>query len=101
MIKAVKLMIIIAAAFLLFVVVNDYIEDSLIPHIDKCIQFIKENKDKKIFAHCNAGISRSPSIVIAILIKELKYSFKDAFNLVKSNRNIKPNEKFIQELQNL
>ena len=27
MIKAVKLMIIIAAAFLLFVVVNDYIED--------------------------------------------------------------------------
>ena len=80
---------------------NDYIEDSLIPHIDKCIQFIKENKDKKIFAHCNAGISRSPSIVIAYLIKELKYSFKDAFNLVKSNRNIKPNEKFIQELQNL
>ena len=62
---------------------------------------IKENKDKKIFAHCNAGISRSPSIIIAYLIKELKYSFKDAFNLVKSKRNIKPNEKFIQELQNL
>ena len=26
---------------------------------------------------------------------------KDAYNLVKSKRNIKPNEKFIQELQEL
>ena len=80
---------------------NDYIEDSLLPYIDKCIQFINENQDKKIFVHCNAGISRSPSIVIAYLIKALNYSFKDAYNLVKSKRNIKPNEKFIQELQSL
>ena len=80
---------------------NDYIEDSIIPHIDKCIQFINENKEKKIFVHCNAGVSRSPSIIIAYLIKELKYSFKDAYNLVKSKRNIKPNEKFIKELQTL
>ena len=80
---------------------NDYIEDSLITHIDKCIEFINENKDKKIFVHCNAGISRSPSIIIAYLIKALNYSFKDAYNFVKSKRNIKPNEKFIQELQDL
>ena len=26
---------------------------------------------------------------------------KDAYNLVKSKRNIKPNEKFIKELQDL
>ena len=80
---------------------NDYTEDSIIPYIDKCIQFINENKNKRIFIHCNAGISRSPSIIIAYLIKSLNYSFKDAFNLVKSKRNIKPNEKFLQELQNL
>ena len=80
---------------------NDHIEDSLIPYIDKSIQFIKENEDKKIFVHCNAGISRSPAIIIAYLIKALNYSFKDAFNYVKSKRNIKPNDKFIKELQNL
>ena len=80
---------------------NDHTEDSIIPYIDKCIQFINENKNKRIFIHCNAGISRSPSIIIAYLIKSLNYSFKDAFNLVKSKRNIKPNEKFLQELQNL
>ena len=31
----------------------------------------------------------------------VNYSFKDAYNLVKSKRNIKPNEKFIKELQDL
>lgn len=66
------------------------------------IKFMNENKDKKIFVHCNAGVSRSPSIVIAYLIKSLNYSFKEAFNLVKNKRNIiNPNEKFIKELQNL
>ena len=81
---------------------NDYIEDSIIPYIDKCIQFISENKNKKIFVHCNAGVSRSPSIVIAYLIKSLNYTFNDAYNFVKKKRNIiKPNEKFIKELKDL
>ena len=81
---------------------NDYIEDSLLPHIDKCIEFINENKDKKIFVHCNAGVSRSPSIIISYLIKSLNYSFNEAYNYVKNKRNnIKPNEKFMKELQNL
>ena len=52
---------------------NDYIEDSILPYIDKCVQFINENKDKSIFVHCNAGVSRSPSIVIAYLIKSLNF----------------------------
>ena len=81
---------------------NDYIEDSIIPYIDKCIQFINENKNKKIFVHCNAGVSRSPSIVIAYLIKSLNYTFNEAYNFVKKKRNIiKPNEKFLQELKDL
>ena len=80
---------------------NDYIEDSIIPYIDKCIKFINDSQNNKIFVHCNAGISRSPSIIIAYLIKELNFSFKDALNFVKEKRYIKPNEKFIKELQNL
>ena len=81
---------------------NDYIEDSILPYIDECIKFIDENKDKKIFVHCNAGVSRSPSIIIAYLIKSLNYNFKDAYNFVKYKRNIiNPNEKFMKELQSL
>ena len=81
---------------------NDYIEDSILPYIDKCIKFIDENKDKKIFVHCNAGVSRSPSIIIAYLIKSFNYSFKEAYDFVKNRRNIiKPNEKFLKELKTL
>ena len=54
---------------------NDYIESSILPYIDKCIQFINENKSEKIFVHCNAGVSRSPSIIIAYLIKSFNYTF--------------------------
>ena len=81
---------------------NDYIEDSILPYIDQCMEFINDNNDKKIFIHCNAGVSRSPSIVIAYLIKGLNYSFKEAYDLVKSKRKIiKPNDKFMDELKAL
>ena len=81
---------------------NDYVEDSLLPYIDKCIKFIDENKHKKIFVHCNAGVSRSPSIIIAYLMKSFNYSFKEAYNFVKNKRNIiNPNEKFIKELKDM
>ena len=81
---------------------NDYIEDSILPYIDQCMEFINDNNDKKIFIHCNAGVSRSPSIVISYLIKGLNYSFKEAYDLVKSKRKIiKPNDKFMDELKAL
>ena len=81
---------------------NDYIESSILPYIDKCIQFINENKSEKIFVHCNAGVSRSPSIIIAYLIKSFNYTFNEAYNFVKNKRSIiKPNDKFMKELQNL
>ena len=79
---------------------QDKIEDSILPHINKCCEFIKNGK--KVFVHCNAAVSRSPSIVIAYLIKEENMNFEDAFNLVKKKRNIiKPNETFFKELLNL
>ena len=82
--------------------INDYVEDSILPYIDKCIKFIDENKNKRIFVHCNAGVSRSPSIIIAYLMKTFNYSFKEAFDFVKNKRNIiNPNERFIKELKSL
>ena len=79
---------------------QDKIEDSLLLYIDKCCDFIKNGK--KVFVHCNAGVSRSPSIIIGYLIKEEKMKFDDAYNLVKQKRNIiKPNETFYNELLNV
>lgn len=78
---------------------KDIIEDSILPYINQCCDFI--NDSKKILVHCNAGISRSPSIIIAYLIKEKKMKFEEAFNYVKKKRNIKPNESFYKELMKI
>ena len=49
--------------------------------------------------HCQAGRSRSASIVIAFLMKEKELSRDIAADYVKSKRNeIAPNPKFWEEL---
>lgn len=55
---------------------------------------------RRIFIHCNAGISRSPTIVIAYVMKHLKIDFEHAFELVKETRStIKPNAGFLSQLK--
>jgi predicted protein tyrosine phosphatase len=54
------------------------------------------SEDLKILVHCNAGISRSASFVIAYYIREHQMDFQKAFNLVKIKREqIFPNTGFI------
>lgn len=75
----------------------------LSPIINECIHYIENvhNSGKRIFIHCNAGISRSPSVVIAFVMKYLKINFDKAFEYVKKTRPaIKPNDGFILQLKN-
>jgi protein-tyrosine phosphatase len=66
-------------------------------YFDICHDFI--NKHEKVLIHCQAGVSRSPTIVISYLMKHKNYSMKDAFDLVKNKRNIIfPNVGFIHQL---
>jgi len=54
----------------------------------------------KILVHCNAGVSRAPTVVILYLMLEESYSFHDAFNLVKKVRPcVQPNSGFLQQLK--
>ena len=81
---------------------HDYENDSLLPHIEKSVKFIVDNFSNGVLVHCKAGISRSPSIIIAFLIKSYKYTYDEAYEYVKSKRQkIKPNDKFISELKKL
>ena len=81
---------------------HDYEDDSLLPHIEKSVKFIVDNFSNGVLVHCKAGISRSPSIIIAFLIKSYKYTYDEAYEYVKSKRQkIKPNDKFISELKKL
>ncbi len=56
-------------------------------------------REKVVLVHCLAGVSRSPTIVIAYLMKYHKSSLENAYYFVKSKRRmINPNKGFMEQL---
>lgn len=56
----------------------------------------------RVLVHCNAGVSRSSSVVIGYLIQIQKMKFNDAYKLVKSKRACcRPNDGFLKQLMQL
>lgn len=60
---------------------------------------LMKNEKSRILVHCNAGFSRSPSVVIAYLMKTFKYTLEYSLNLVKEKRNVHPNNGFMRQLK--
>lgn len=80
----------------------DLPESDLSVAIKKCIKIINEHRNENILVHCNAGVSRSPAIIISYIMAYEKVSYDDAYTKVKNVRNcIKPNEGFVQQLKKL
>lgn len=53
-----------------------------------------------VFVHCNAGMSRSPTIVIAYLMKKYGLSFEQALAFAKAKRPcVEPKEFFVEQLK--
>jgi len=81
--------------------VRDVEHQDLSPYFDESVEFIKEaiNSGGKVLVHCSYGVSRSVSMVIAYLIKEKGMTYQEAYELVKSKRQIaKPNIGFMKQL---
>ena len=80
--------------------VEDTPDTDIRSHFDRVISFIDKGRKKGgVLVHCQAGISRSASFVIAYLMKEEKMKLKDALQLVKSVRPIvSPNKGFLAQL---
>ncbi|EMD35755.1 hypothetical protein CERSUDRAFT_53137, partial [Gelatoporia subvermispora B] len=56
----------------------------------------------KILVHCSAGISRSPTLVVAYLMRAHKMSLKAALGQVaKARPPVSPNPGFLQQLKRL
>lgn len=81
--------------------VNDCISQNLKDYFDEAFEFIDEAKrnNSKVLVHCQAGVSRSPTIVIAYLMRQFGISTNDAFNKVREKRPIiSPNIVFMSQL---
>jgi protein-tyrosine phosphatase len=81
--------------------VLDMANQNIKKHFEKCFKFIEGGRrDGVVLVHCNAGVSRAPTICVAYLMKKLKISYDDAFELVKDARPaIEPNPGFTLQLK--
>ncbi|KAK0483133.1 protein-tyrosine phosphatase-like protein [Armillaria luteobubalina] len=80
----------------------DQASSDLRPHLEDACNYIDRalRGGKSVLVHCQQGISRSASIVIAFLIRNRGMSYDSAYSLVKRERAcIKPNAGFVQALQ--
>lgn len=69
--------------------------------LDKALPIIEgiTNKEGCLYIHCNAGVSRAPTVVIAFLIAHRGYTFNEAFSWVKHQRpSTNPNPGFVHQL---
>ena len=80
--------------------IEDDERENIFRYFYTCINFIE--KSKICYVHCQAGVSRSASIVIAYVMYKLRLNFEDAFNYVKEKRDyIYPNDGFQLQLKDL
>jgi protein-tyrosine phosphatase len=85
------------------IIMADEMNVKISDHFDEALGFIHENIGKntlnKILIHCEAGISRSPTIVIAYLMRYQNQSLKNAYDIVKQRKNnVGPHAGFFEEL---
>jgi predicted protein tyrosine phosphatase/8-oxo-dGTP pyrophosphatase MutT (NUDIX family) len=84
------------------IAIPDECDASLTPSLPQAISFIRNAKkeDGKILVHCEAGISRSVSILIAYLIVEEDKTYRQALTEIQAlNPRAQPNPTFVEELR--
>jgi len=88
-------------SFLAFTL-KDTPSENIYQHFDRtlgCLQEAKE-REKRTLVHCQAGVSRSATIVIAYLMKNNGWSLEKARNFVRERRGIiEPNHGFLTQLK--
>ena len=89
-----------------FELVSDFIGSFVVfvqraVHLPVCLDAALRSKTNKVLVHCSAGISRSPTLVLAYMIMRYHLSVNEAFEKMRALRPIvDPNIGFIVQLRN-
>eukprot|EP00668_Euglena_longa_P012123 GGOE01014550.1.p1 GENE.GGOE01014550.1~~GGOE01014550.1.p1 ORF type:complete len:843 (-),score=129.83 GGOE01014550.1:45-2573(-) len=81
---------------------EDQPDQEILSIFPKCFSFLDVGRQEpnRVLVHCNAGVSRSPSVVIGYVMKLFGFSFQKAYDLVHSKRNVVcPNPGFARQLK--
>lgn len=63
--------------------------------------FVRRCLAGKVLVHCAMGLSRSATLVLAYLMIHENMKLEDAIEAISANRNISPNEGFLEQLRQL
>ncbi|OQV12216.1 putative Dual specificity protein phosphatase 10 [Hypsibius exemplaris] len=80
---------------------SDSGQQNLMQYFQEAFDFIDEARrsDSNVLIHCQAGVSRSATIVIAYVMHSMQLSMDEAYKLVKDKRSvISPNLNFMGQL---
>lgn len=76
--------------------------ENILQVLPSCMDFLKAavEENGSILVHCASGVSRSVAVCVAYLMIEQQYTFKDALNLIQSQRMLaNPNLGFMKQLR--
>jgi atypical dual specificity phosphatase len=82
--------------------VDDLPFSELAAHLPRTTSFISEalrDPNSRVLIHCIQGVSRSPSVVAAYLMKAYGWSSTKAVQFLKSKRRVYPNTGFLGQLR--
>jgi protein-tyrosine phosphatase len=80
---------------------RDQVDADIQSHFDAVNDFIDKAIQQSgcVFVHCQAGVSRSPTLVIAYLMSRHSMTLDQAYSFVQHRRPlIKPNDGFLRQL---